>query len=147
MSHSMIEFDVGGSFFSFFSLSFTANYSLILLVVDISTFVLILMISNFWSRPFYTSFICFKFHPSISIYQILYLPIWSSFFRFLIFIIGPFVKILVVFNFIIQFKLMILYFLIWCSLLFFSISPFNYNIVFFFCRFQSSFFLIFLSFF
>ena len=51
----------------------------------------------------------------------------SSSFGFLIFCLDSFIKVLVVFNFIIQFKLMILYFLIWSSLFsfqFFFLSPF-----------------------
>ena len=58
-------------------------------------------------------FVCFQFHHSISIYWILYSWIWSLLFGFLIFILGHFVKKLVVFNFIIQFKLIVLCFLIW----------------------------------
>jgi len=61
------------------------NYSLTLLVFGISTSVLILLMSNFWSWPFCISFIYFQFYPSILFYQILYSPMWFSFFRFLIF--------------------------------------------------------------
>jgi hypothetical protein len=71
------------------------------------------------SWPFYRSFICFQFYHSILIYQILYSPIQSSFFEFLIFFLGHFVKVLLVFNFIIQFKFSELYFLIWSSLFWF----------------------------
>jgi hypothetical protein len=46
---------------------------------------------------------------------------WSSFFKFFYFFLGPFVKFLMVFNFILQFKLMILCFSIWSSLFWFLI--------------------------
>jgi hypothetical protein len=59
---------------------------------------------------FYKGFICFQFHYLISIYQILYSPVCSSFLQFLIFIIDSFVKNLVVFNFTIQIKLTVLCF-------------------------------------
>jgi hypothetical protein len=107
--------------FSFFYLSSLKNCNLALLVVGISTSILIFLISNFLSWSFSRSFICFQFHHSISIYQILYFLMWSSFFRILIFILSLFVKILVFFNFITQFKLMVLYFLIWLSLFWFLI--------------------------
>jgi len=68
---------------------------------------------NFCSWSFYRSFICFQFRPSIPIYQILYFLIWSLFFLFLIFFFDFFVKVLLVFNFIIQSKLMVLCFSIW----------------------------------
>jgi hypothetical protein len=87
------------------------NYSLILLIVDISTSVVIFFIFNFWSWPFYKSFIYY----SITIHQILYSLMWSSFFGFLIFILGHFVRVLVTFNFILQFKLIVLCFQIWSS--------------------------------
>jgi hydrogenase-4 membrane subunit HyfE len=45
---------------------------LTLFVVGISTLVLILLIFNFYSWPFYRSFICFQFHSSISIYHIFF---------------------------------------------------------------------------
>jgi hypothetical protein len=45
--------------FSFFSLFSLKNYSLTLLIVDISTSVPILLISNFLFWSFYRSFICF----------------------------------------------------------------------------------------
>jgi hypothetical protein len=46
---------------------------------------------------------------------------WFLFLKFLIFFLGPLVKDLVVLNFVIQFKLMILCFLIWSSLFWFLI--------------------------
>jgi hypothetical protein len=73
-------------------------------------FSFIFLISIFLSWPFYKNFICFQFHLSILNYQILYCPMWYSFFGFLIFILSTFVKVLIVFNFIIQFKLMVLFF-------------------------------------
>ena len=79
-------------FFPLLSLSFLKNYSLVLLVIDISTLVLIFFISNFWFWSFYRSLIYLQFHSSISIYHILYSPTWSSFFGFLFFIIGLIVK-------------------------------------------------------
>ena len=66
----------------FFSLSSPENYSFVLFVDGISTSILILLISNFCSQPFCINFICFQFHYSISIYQILYFLIWSLFFLF-----------------------------------------------------------------
>jgi hypothetical protein len=62
----------------------------------------------FWS--FYRSFICFQFHHSIPIYQILYFLIWSLFFLFLIVFFDFFVKVLLVFNFILQSKLVLIFF-------------------------------------
>ena len=103
--------------FFFPSLSSSKNYSLFFLGVNISTSALILFISQFWFWFFYKSLICFQFYSSIPIYQILYYPLWSSFYGFLIFIISHFIKNLVIFYFILQFKLLVLYFLI-CSLLF-----------------------------
>jgi len=64
---------------------------LALFVVCISTSILTLLIF-FLSYPFCRNFICFQFHHSISLYQILYSPIWSSFFWFLIFFLGFFYK-------------------------------------------------------
>jgi hypothetical protein len=57
----------------------------------------------------------FQFHQWIPIYQILYFSIWSLFFEFLIFYLNHFVKVLLIFNFFLQFKLMVLYFSIWSS--------------------------------
>jgi len=130
--------------FCFFSLSSPKNHSLTLLVVGISTLVLILLIFNFWSWLFCIIFIYFQFHHSIPIYKILYSPMRSLFFGFFIFFLGFIVRVLVIFNFIIQFKLMVLFFSIWSS--FFSISPFNYNIILFLCQFWSLLFLFFCHF-
>ena len=111
MSTLVVWFVVGESFFFFFfSLFSLENYSLTLFVIDISISVLILLIYIFCFWPFCKSFICFQFHPSISIYQKLYFPIWFLFFWFLFFSLSPFIKVLVVFNFILQFKLMVLCF-------------------------------------
>jgi hypothetical protein len=86
VSSMMVWFGIGGSFFFFPSyLLSLKNYSLTLLVFGISTSVLILLMSNFWSWPFCISFIYFQFYPSILFYQILYSPMWFSFFRFLFF--------------------------------------------------------------
>jgi hypothetical protein len=76
----LVWFIACGPFF-FFSLSSLEDYSLTLFVVGISTLVLILLIFNFYSWPFYRSFICFQFHSSISIYHIFFLfSFWLSFF-------------------------------------------------------------------
>ena len=85
-------------FFSFFSLFSPKNYNLVLLVVSSSTSIFIF---NFWSRLFYRSFICFQFDSSILIYQILFSPMWSLFFEFLIVFLGIFKKVLVIFNIIV----------------------------------------------
>ena len=92
------------------SLSFYEIYKLTLLVANNSTSVPILMIFLFWSCLSYKRFICFQFHHWISIYQILHSSIWSTLFRFLIFCLGLFVKHLLVYNFMIQFKLMVFFF-------------------------------------
>jgi hypothetical protein len=97
-------------FFLFFLFFSPKNYSSTFLFVDISTSFFIFFIFNFQSWPFYWSFICFQFYPSILIYQISYSSMWSSFFIFLNFIVCSFIRVLVVFNLIIQFKLMILIF-------------------------------------
>jgi hypothetical protein len=61
---------------------------------------------------FCRSLICFWFHNSIPIYQISYFLILSLFFLFL-FISYSFYKGFIWFNFILQFKLMVLSFSIW----------------------------------
>jgi len=108
-------------FFPPFSLSSPGYYSLVLLVVSISTLIPIILISHFLSLSFCRNFICFQFYFWILIYQILYSPIWSSFFEFLIFYLGHFIKVLLVFNFIIQLKFLVLCFSIWSSLFWFLI--------------------------
>jgi len=105
--------------FSLFSLSTLKNYNLILLVIGISTSVIILLISHFRSWFSCKNFICFQFYHWIIIYQMLYSLIWSSFFKFLILYLGIFVNVLLIFNFIIQFKLKVLCFLIWFLLFWF----------------------------
>jgi hypothetical protein len=105
-----------------FSLFLKKNYNLIIFIVDISTSILILLISSFVSWLFCKNSICFQFHPSISICHIIF---W----------IGSFVEILFVFNFILPSQFVILFFefgphsfdflgllLNW---FFFSISPLN----------------------
>jgi hypothetical protein len=89
------------------------------LVIGISTSVIIFLISHFRSWFSCKNFICFQFYHSIIIYQILYSLIWSSFFGFLIFYFCTFVNVLLIFNFIIQFKLKVLCFPIWLSLFWF----------------------------
>jgi hypothetical protein len=81
----------------------------------------IILISHILSSLFCKNLVCFQFYHWISIYQILYSPIWSSFFGFLFFCFSLFVKVLMVFNFIIQFKLMVLCFSILSSLFYFLI--------------------------
>jgi hypothetical protein len=107
--------------FSPFSLSFLRYYNLVLLVVSISILIPVILISFFLSWLFCRSFIFFQFHIWILIYQLLYSPIWSSFFEFLIFYLGHFIKVLLVFNFIIQFKFLVLCFSIWSLLFWFLI--------------------------
>jgi hypothetical protein len=119
VSPVVIWFVINEPFFFLFSL-LPENYMLTIFVVCISTSILTLLIF-FLSCHFCINFICFQFYYSISIYQILYSPIWSSFFWFLIFFLGFFIKVLLVFNFIIQFKLMVLCFLIWSLLFWFLI--------------------------
>jgi hypothetical protein len=115
------QFVFSGVFFCFFLFLFK-NYNLVVFVMDISTPILILFISNsfffchfvkvllvfnfilqskimvlfffqfgphcfgfqFFSWSFYKNFIYFKFHHSIQNYGILFLPIWSPLFFFLL---------------------------------------------------------------
>jgi hypothetical protein len=79
----------------------------------------IILISHILSWLFCKNFICFQFYHWILIYQILYFPIWSSFSGFLIFYFSLFIKVLLVFNFIIQFKLIVLCFSLLSSLFYF----------------------------
>jgi hypothetical protein len=68
--------------------------------------ILIVLIFNFFSWPFYKSFICFQFHLLIQVYGILFLPICSSFFLFF-----SFIKVIFLFNFTLQSNIkFILYF-------------------------------------
>ena len=55
-------------------------------------------------------FIYFQFNSSILICYLSHFSIWSFFFWFLFFFLGPFVKVLMVFNFIIQSMFMVFYF-------------------------------------
>jgi hypothetical protein len=119
VSSVVVRFSTSGPFVFLFSLPTLKNYSLILLVIGISTSVIILLISHFQSWFSCKNFICFQFYHSIIIYQILYSLIWSSFFGFLIFYFCTFVNVLLIFNFIIQFKLKVLCFPIWLSLFWF----------------------------
>ena len=59
------------TFFSFFFLFSPKNYSLILFGVDISTSVLIILISNFFWL-FCKIIFGFQFHPSVQIYDIIF---------------------------------------------------------------------------
>ena len=69
-----------------FSLFSPENYSLIFLIVGISTLIFILLIFNFLSWFFFCkTLIYFQFHHSIPNNQILYSLIRSSFFGFLFF--------------------------------------------------------------
>jgi hypothetical protein len=98
------------------------------------------MIVVFWS--FYECFICLKFHHSIPICHMLYcfFNLTLILLIFFIFFLDPFVKILLVFNFIIQFKLTIYYifqfdphsfdfFILLFKFLFFSVSPFDWKFI------------------
>jgi hypothetical protein len=98
------------------------------------------MIVVFWS--FYEYFICLKFHHSIPICHMLYcfFNLTLILLIFLFFFLDPFVKILLVFNFIIQFKLTIYYifqfdphsfdfFILLFKFLFFSVSPFDWKFI------------------
>ena len=64
----------------------------------------------FYSWFICRNFICFQFHSSIPIYQILYFSIWFLFFWFAIFFLCCFVKVSLIFNFIFQSELIVLYF-------------------------------------
>jgi len=77
-----------------FSLFLKKNYNLTIFIVDISTSILILLISSFVSWLFCRNSICFQFHPSISICHIIFW-IWSSFFWFF----RSFVELIFLFNF------------------------------------------------
>jgi len=121
------------------------NYNLTFLVIDISISVIVLLIFYFLFRPSCRSFIFFQFHHSISVYQILYSPMWSLFFGFLIFIHGIFCKSfsgfqfhssiqidgIMFYNLVLVVLISIFFALLW-KILFFSILPFNYSIVFIF---------------
>jgi len=112
-----------------------------LLNIIFSNLVLILLISIFFPYFFCISFISFQFHPSIQIDGIIF---FNSVLIVLIFnfFLGPFVKVIILFNFTIQskhcfkflcqfwssffWKKFILFFLYW---FFFSISLFNKKII------------------
>jgi len=120
-----------------------------------STSVVIHLIYNFLSWPCCRSYICFQFHPLISNYQILFFTLVFILWVLNLFCLNSLVKILLVFSFIIQLKLMVFYFSIWFLLFlvffFYSCikvlilfnSPFNQNIILY--QFWPSFFYIFLS--
>jgi hypothetical protein len=85
------------------------NYRLVMFIVDILTQIFIFLIPDFFSWSFYKKFICFQFYLSISIWHI-YIFYFVLFFRFLIFFLGLFVNISLVFNFIHQSKFLVYYF-------------------------------------
>jgi hypothetical protein len=83
---------------------------LILFVLGILNLVIFLLISNFSSWSVCKYFICFQFHPLISIFHILYFQfVLNSFFIFNFFLCH-FVKVLFVFYFIILSNFMVHYF-------------------------------------
>jgi hypothetical protein len=122
LSQLMVWYIVSGPFYFISSsfLSFPENYNLVLLVVGISTSIIILLISYFWSWSFRRNFICFQFHLSIQING-------NIFFNS--------VLIILIFNF---------FSCPFVKLLFFSILPFNQNIVFIFMIILTLILLIFL---
>jgi len=73
---------------------------------------------NFISWSSYTNFICFWFSSSILICHVLFLLVQSLFFL-LFFFLDPFVKIFLIFNFIIQFKFIVYYY--------FQFGPHSFN--------------------
>ena len=99
---------------------------MIFFVVDILASVFILLTSNFCSWFFCKSFICFQFSPSISICYILFSPMRALLFWFLVFFLDHFVKVVLVFNSIIQSKFMIYYF--------FQFDPHSFNFFFIFFK-------------
>ena len=98
-------------FVSFFPISpnVTTHLSCVLLLF-FSILVLMFFMAYFCLWPFYKSFVCFQFSPSIIICHILFFLIWSLFFWFLILTLGSFVKVLIVFYFVIQSKFMLSFF-------------------------------------
>jgi hypothetical protein len=76
--------------------------------------------------PFYKSFVCFQFSPSITIRHIFFFSIWSLFFWFLILTLGSFVKVLIVFYFVIQSKFMLSFFNLALILLIFFVEVFSF---------------------
>jgi hypothetical protein len=96
-------------FSSIFSLSFHRKSSwlfkirVILLVINISILARNVLILNFCSWPFCKAFICFQFHHSISICDILFFQFSSHFLNF--------------------------FFLLLLNWFFFSISPFNQKFI------------------
>ena len=56
------------------------NFGVALLFIEILTLVFIFLICNFYSWPFYKIMICFEFYPSISICDMLFFLLRSSFF-------------------------------------------------------------------
>jgi hypothetical protein len=105
---NVVHVSVGGliwsqwAFLLLFSSSLSPqNYSSALLVVSNSIFVFILLISNvFYLEPFVHILFVFNFILPSQFTKYYIPPMWSLFIRFLFSIIGSFVKVLVVFNFI-----------------------------------------------
>jgi len=104
-------------FFLFFSLSYPKRYTLALFVFGILIPVIFLLIFYFCPWPFYKSFICFQFNPSITIFHIhlSHLYFWcfnsSLFFIFDFVFLGFFIKILFFFNLILKWQFFLCYFL------------------------------------
>jgi hypothetical protein len=115
-----------------FSLSSPTKHMLIFFVFGILLSVLIFFISSFFSWTFYKSFVLSPFSHSIVVCYIVFFPIRILFFGFLIFFFGFFVKVLLVFNFIIQSKFMVYYF--------FQLDSYSFDFIFFLLK--SIFFLI-----
>jgi len=89
-------------FFPLFSLSNLKKYTFVLFFIYFNYNPYFF---NFCSWLFYRSFVFFQFNPLIRICHILFFSIWSLFFWF--FLLSLFVKVLLVFNFIIQSKFMV----------------------------------------
>jgi hypothetical protein len=104
----VIWFVINEPFFFLFSL-LLEKYMLTIFVVCISTSILTLLIFfilSFLYKFYLFSILSFNFNLP----NIIFSNLVSSFFWFLIFFLGFFIKVLLVFNFIIQFKLMVLCF-------------------------------------
>ena len=123
MQHMLVKvkrfvIDQPFSFISFFFHSSLKKYSLVIFIFCISVSVFILFIFNFCSWPFYKSFSCFLFSPSILICHVLLFQFSSYSFDFYL---GSFDKVLLIFNFILQTK-----FMVYCFFLKFDRHSFDY---------------------
>jgi hypothetical protein len=92
--------------------------------LNLSILVLLFFIVYCHTFSYYNSFSYFQLSPWITICHILFFPIQFIFFWFLIFFLGSFVKVLLVFNFIIQSKFMFFYFFSIYPSFFWFIFPF-----------------------